>query len=707
MKTGNLIMTALLGVALMAFGCQPDQRSPNWQDDAGDDVTMQPDTDGTTETWSGEWTSLPSVHGGRIVGKVDGKLVAKRRGPTGEAPATAYSSDGQSWQPPETSPLMSKITGSAEFSYATTDTADYLLVRNEDGAKTYRMASKSGTLSQTILAGIREPTSIHSVEGQLMVLQNDGALKLRTGEETWKDIAPTDRMRGQAEIAVFGSTIVVDTRLTSKTFVSSDLGQTWAEPAAPGEYRANLTNIATLGESLYTLGRTNDGGGLNDPSEWKIWLLKSADGAEWRSMELEVDRPLMVGSIAELDGELYALDLDSRLVRIDREQGTTELMVDADFEASSRIGQLWKVGSRLATTAREQNTAILTWSPGEDDWSLPLALPARPTTLAAVDGGLWAKSGVLQRMKSPAQGWAHALSPHSTDLWTPSDKMLAHRKFTDCLYRRTEDGWETGLKWVSSGTMVGRCPERTSAGYISDVVAYRDGFAVSRTGEILTTGGQGDADLAGNGGLIYWNPDDETAQVLVPENARDRERPRVASVANAGGTLWVQTNKGDGLPGSSATLYQVEEDEWTAKTPAVIDRNGERHENGVSILGTDMRGYDTGLMAVVGFPKDGSDDTNVAFGRWDTQSQAFEVLPKAADDVIRRTFTEVGPVAITPDALRTWDRDSDGDGWARVAGPLPVNGSQVVHITTDPDAIYISSQTGLIWQTRRVAPTGQ
>jgi hypothetical protein len=514
-------------------------------------------------------------------------------------------------------------------------------------------------------------------------------------------------MRGQAEIAVFGSTIVVSTLLTSKTFVSTDLGESWNEPSAPGTYRAKLTNLASADGAFYTLGRTNDGGGLNDPGEWKIWLLKSADGAEWNATELDVDTPLMVGSIAELGGELYALDLESRLVKVDRENATTELMVDAGFQATSRNGRLWTVGSGLATTAREQNSAILTWRPGDDRWSLPPALPARTRTMSAVRGDLWAKSGLLQTLQSPATGWDHSIAPRSTDLWTPSDKMLLHRKQTDCLFRRTSQGWEVGLKWVSSGTMVGRCPEGSSAGYMSDAVAYRDGFAVGRTGEILTTGGQGDADLAGNGGLIYWNPDDGTAQVLVPEDARDQERPRVASVANAGGTLWVQTNEGDGLPGSSATFYRIGEDGWTAKTPAVVDEDGQRHEDGASILGSDIRGYGSDLMAVVAYPIEGSDDKNVAFGRWDTQSQAFEVLPTAADDVIRRTFTEVGPVAITPDEMRTWDRDSDGDGWARVAGPLPVDGSKIVHVTSDPDAFYISSQTGQIWQTRRAAPTEQ
>jgi hypothetical protein len=171
----------------------------------------------------------------------------------------------------------------------------------------------------------------------------------------------------------------------------------------------------------------------------------------------------------------------------------------------------------------------------------------------------------------------------------------------------------------------------------------------------------------------------------------------VRGLANVGGTLWVQTDPGQGIPGNDGTLYRVTDGDWTNVEPDIIGPDGNRFEQFTNVIAKELRGYGDTLIAQVMYSSSSESDRNVALSVWNPQTQAFEVLPKPTGKVVEELFTDLGPVAVTSDTL--WRYRVRKGKWQEIGQPLPTDGERIANIAAEPGAFYLNSTSGEVWVT--------
>jgi hypothetical protein len=174
MKVRSLSMTAILGVALMAFGCQPDQRPGDWRVDAGTDV--EEDSGSPPMSWDGEWEQLPSPRGGTAAQKVDGQLLMWTRsdGSEYQYEFSHFTTNGTDWKPASESPLASKFEGLEDGWYVEFAEARYLLVTNRRGGRGlnrrvhFSLDGQDDWYEETRLGAITAPNSAYTVQERVV-----------------------------------------------------------------------------------------------------------------------------------------------------------------------------------------------------------------------------------------------------------------------------------------------------------------------------------------------------------------------------------------------------------------------------------------------------------------------------------------------------------------------------------------------------------
>jgi hypothetical protein len=261
---------------------------------------------------------------------------------------------------------------------------------------------------------------------------------------------------------------------------------------------------------------------------------------------------------------------------------------------------------------------------------------------------------------------------------------------------RKTGSWQSQLQWGEEPSL--GCKGSPTAGRISDVVTYRNGFAVSRDYTLAGTPGhgKGSSNEVGDGGLVYWNPSNGEIEGLVPEGHASSDRPFISRLMRQGDSLWAVTEEGEGLPGDDSTLYRIDPDgEWTGFAPAVIERDGQRRENNVTVI--DGMGHDDSFLGLVAYPT--TTDSNpygATFGRWSEPRHAFEPLPTPPADVEERALTRRGPIALTSDTV--WSYSLESDSWRPFESPLPFETSDIDHIVAHQGDLYMSTNAGTIWE---------
>jgi hypothetical protein len=621
---------------------------------------------------------------------VDDEIIVSDDRPVGAN--TAVSSDGQTWREPESSPIASRISAGRSVYYAETGTHRYLLAPTENSRRQLFRAPVGSDDWQQLdgFSGIESPQSLHELDGQLAVTGLRGAF-LRQSDGGWTNISLNQERPLSMKIWVGGSTLVSTD--AGVVLVSTDQGQTWSGTEGVDPIHLGLYPVVPLEDELYALGQAFLDAQA-DLAEADQFLLSSSEGKQWDTMKLSHERWVDYGSLTAFEGQLYALDGGGRLLRLSTD-GSIVTVTDEAPARLNRAGSLYAVGSRLVTSLGQG--AIATWAPGDNRWTIaPVAND--PSLFDARDGRVWARSGVVQSVGNDDWTWERDWTFTSADIWTTSDKWLGHDPAHDCLYLHTGSSWEAGLQWTDE-EIRSNCTDEEPLGKMTDAVTYRDGYAVARNSVSLTTGGgPTDTDEVGEGGLIYWNPQtDETSQ-LVPDGLEFSDRPGVRGLANVGGTLWVQTDFGQGLPGDDGTLYRVEDGDWASVEPDVIGPDGTRYEQFTKVVTKELRGYKNTLIAEVLYSASRGSDQSVALAAWNPQTQAFEVLPMPSGQVVEKSFTDLGPVAVTSDTL--WRYRAQRGEWQQIGQELPTDGEKIAKITAEPGAFYLNSTSGDVWVTR-------
>lgn len=692
MRTRQLLIAVGSALILLCVACQPDQRQPIWSADGGG--TQSDVGDGGQENpgpeWTGEWSSLPSTRGGFVMAELDDEIIVSDDRSGGVI--TAVSSDGQTWRDPESSPIASRISAGGSVYYAETETHRYLLAPTENSRRQLFRAPVGSDDWQEIgdFSEVEFIESLHELDGQLAVTGARGAF-LRQSGGGWTNISLNKDRPGFMKLWVGGSTLFsLDAGVV---LVSTDQGQSWSGTEGVDPIHLGLYPVVPLEDDLYALGQAFIGA-QEDRSEADQFLLSSSEGKQWDTMKLSHERWVDYGSLTAYEGQLYALDGGGRLLRLSTD-GSIVTVTDEAPARLNRAGSLYAVGSRLVTSLGQG--AIATWAPGDSRWTIaPVANDA--SLFDARDGRVWARSGVVQSVGNDDWTWERDWTFSSADIWTTSDGWLGHEPEHDCLYLHTGSSWKAALQWTDE-EIRSNCTDEDPLGKMTDAVTYRDGYAVARNSVSLTTGGgPTDTDEVGEGGLIHWNPQTGETSQLVPDGLEFSDRPGVRGLANVGGTLWVQTDFGQGLPGDDGTLYRIRDGDWTSVEPDVIGPDGTRYEQFSKVVTKELRGYKNTLIAEVLYSASRESDRSVALAAWNPQTQAFEVLPMPSGQASKKSFTDLGPVAVTSDTL--WRYRAQRGEWQQIGEELPTDGEKIAKITAEPGAFYLNSTSGDVWVTR-------
>ena len=676
---------------LPILGCQPDQRAPDWSPDAGHELPGNQDAgDGgdedPTALWNGEWESMSPTRGGLAFAKLDGELLVSNERAGREV--SAVTSDGEAWRDPSSSPIASRVNQGSEHAghyYAEAGGQRYLLTNS---GELYRAAVGSDDW-QTFdgFEKIEHPHYVGSV-GDTLVIGGARGIYVHRQDGTLEDITPEQAAEILPRVNVVGSRIFT---VESAAYVSEDVGETWQFAEGLDAVQAPPQEFTSFEGTLYAVGQEHLSPGA-DSTNATQYLVRSDDGSTWDSVRLNHDVQVALGDLVVVQGSLYTTDDRGRLLRMSTD-GSIETVTEPNLD-TGETGELYRVGSRLVTSLGRH--AVATWQPGDSRWSVA-AVGQAASVFETHNGGIWARSGVVQSIGQDGWQWKRDWERRRAQVWSTSNGLLGFDDSDDCLLAAGVSDWGPTLQWNDNGISQ-TCTGEDTAGKMTDAVGYKDGVVVGRNSELLTTGGPpGNGDEFGKGGLIYWNLDTGEAENLAPLGL-ESERPGVRGLANADGTLWVQSEVGKGIPGNDGTLYRVEDGSWTKIEPDVIGRDGTRYEEFTFTRRRRIRSYDSHVIAEVMYSESRESEAVADLARWNAEAQAFEVIEVPTGDVADVRFTELGPVIVASDTL--WRYRVERVEWQQIGQALPTAGEHIAHVTAEPGAFYLNAQDGSVWVTR-------
>mgnify|MGYP006282818115 CR=1 FL=1 len=720
MELRRFLTVVFAGVLLPLLGCQPDQRPADWRVDGGTDLGTDAEMDGGSDAgadakidvapdadedsgspplaWDGEWERLPSPRGGAAAEKVGGQLLmwTRSKSPDYQYEFSHFSTNGTDWKPASESPLASKFEGLEEAWYVEFAEARYLLITNREGGRGLNrrvhvsLDEQDEWYEETHLGAITAPNSAYTVQGSV-VATSPGMVHRRESVGSWTDITPSGEFQGEIELEVAGPLIVFHPRLPEKTRVTTDLGETWTKPDLSRYATPVLTNVVHLGDTYYTLATTEPAEEEGSRADTQF-LLNSSDGTSWSSTEINSEASVNPISLTALDGELYALDSRSRLVRIRPNVGQVTFVTGSEFHTQGDYNGLFEVDSTLVASSPDGNIgSVLTWQPGDSGWSLPDSAPINAHSIDVREGRLRAKAVEYQVYDREARRWrlTGPQAPESTE--RTGDGRVAWNPQEGCVYLRDGDGWEPRLQWTESG-FVESCSDHRRAVEIADVVAYRDGYAMAvrppSDGKIL----------------VHWNPESGAIESLNPEDVFTSQLPVVEKLMTQEGELWIRTAPEEGASELAGGIFRLRNESWQALETERVDGEGPEYVVEDKEWGA-LENHGGEVFAKVTFQTPVADVGATSFVRWVPQQQSFHWVnpPEGASlptfgNYNQALHTRLGPTLVSDDQL--WRFDIGANEWQAVGQTFPEGSFRPQQVAAGERAVYVETLDGRIFVTR-------
>jgi hypothetical protein len=682
----------LISIVALCFGCQPDQRPGDWRADVGTDATSDSEP---PLSWDGPWERIPSPRGGAAFQKVAGQLLMWSATDQGYE-VTHFSTNGEDWKPANESAIASKFEGTGEGSHVEIDGDRYLIVEVYRGEESeWRVFRSDGDADDwqrvQTLAGLSDPQMAYTVNGRVVAMTSDGIHLRQDG--SWRELSPSENIGGEALLEVAGPLIIVYSPSSEQFKISSDLGDSWQSPEVPDGISVSYLGIRRMGDEYVVLGAEEPYDGLRDMADNRL-LLQSSDGINWQMSKLHSDAPVQNHTLTTLDGELYALDVHSRLVRISADSAQTTVLTDPDAWPEADYG-LYRIGSTLVASSSAGNAgSVLYWNPGDTDWSLPHSAPAEPLWIDIRDGRLSATAAERQIYDREDRRWRLAFPGAADPLPTveTADGQVATHKGSDCVYLREANGWQPRLQWTQDG-VVQSCDADRDAVRISSIAEYGDGYAI---GVREPTDGES---------LVKWTPESGEIELMAPSGVESGAFPGVGQLLNYRGELWVYSADEPGEQDWSHKTFRVHDGEWRRVDGGNIVGDGPALEEGTeaSIGGKEI--YAGDLIASIGFDPEGYRDEATTLARWDVNREQFRWIERPEElrspdygedfDIF---FREMGPLFASSEGL--WRYHVQSGTWDTIGGPFQEDGRPPIFIEVAARSVYVQTVDGKIYVTR-------
>jgi hypothetical protein len=605
-----------------------------------------------------------------------------------------FTTNGTDWKPASESPLASKFEGLEDGWYVEFAEARYLLVTNRRGGRGlnrrvhFSLDGQDDWYEETRLGAITAPNSAYTVQ-ERVVATSRGRVHRREADGSWTDITPGGEFRDDLELQVAGSLIVVEPRLPEKTRVTTDVGETWTKPDVSSTYSTPvLNNVVQLGGKYYTLATAQPAEGEGNPDTQL--LLSSGDATSWSSTEINPDAPLNTKSLTALDGALYALDSRSRLVRIGLNLGEVTIVTDSEPSLRGDYNGLYKAGSTLVGSSAGGNIgSVLTWQPGDSSWSLPDSAPINAYQIDVREGRLHATAVEYQAYDREAQRWRLIGSPRPENRKLSGDRRVAWNPTSGCVYLREGGGWNPRLQWTESG-VVESCEDDRASVEITDVVAYRDGYAIG-------------ARSPSNGKILArWNPESDAIDSLNPVDVSLPDLPEVLQLLNVEGELWIRTAD-EGAPELANGIFRLQDGSW--KKVQINLNDGETPTDSARPTSIRRMGaYGDEVVAKIAYERSYDGWVN-GFVRWSPENERFrwlelpdDVPTPTIDSYDRALHTDLGPTLASDDQL--WRFDISADRWETVGQPYPEARFRPEQVVAGERSVYVETANGRIFVTR-------
>jgi hypothetical protein len=673
----------LLSVVALGLGCQPEQRPGDWRVDAGADV--EEDSGSPQSAWNGGWERIPSPHGGEAFEKIAGQLLMWS-GAGEDGAVTHFSTNGNDWKPASESAIAGKFKQPREGSYVSIEDDDYLIVEHRSEGELVRKIYRSGADTdgwQPVedLAGLPNARTAENV-GDRVVATTPERIHLRRPDGSWKNITP-DGPRVDPLLKIAGSLLIAPSTRGSMLKMSADFGETWSWPSLPDLARPGSWqewHVESLGDTYYKLGSH-----LEDD----LSLYKSSDGISWNTTPIDLRFTPRKQSLTSLEGDLYVLDHDSRLVRISPDTAEATIVTDSDFRPRGDY-TLHSIGSTLVASSPDGGIgSVLTWSPGDTSWTQADTGVGNPYDIRLRDGRLAAKAVEVQLFDKQTDQWELAGPPLPwLDRRTEDGRAGVHTE-SGCVYLRGPDGWQARLQWTDGlydgeGEIVESCdPDRPRVRLV-DIAEHGGGYVIGAQAPSSRTT------------LAQWNPDTDWVHSLRPPGLFPGE-PVVDGLYAAGEVLWVHVGYFRSSEKDMESLYRVRDGEWERFEGANFTE--------AEITSSDLESYDEDLIVKLKCDEP-QDSVSTCFAEWKPETGEFEPVEMPADipaptaSSNHRAFhSSIGPVMWVDGQF--WRYDVESDTWDTIGRRMRENPFVPEEIAASERSFYVENSSGDIFVTRK------
>jgi hypothetical protein len=695
----------LLSVVALCVACQPEQRPGDWVVDAdidsgidgGRDAGVETGTDSGMDvaedsgspplTWDGGWEKVPSPHGGAVFEKVAGQLLMW--GWRGETDAvTHFSTNGTDWKPAGESAIATKFEERREGSHVDIGEDSYLIVPSRSEGELVRNIYRSGPdtdgwRSVEDLAGLPNARTAENVGDRVVATSPEG-IHLRRPDGSWKDITP-DGPRRNPMLEVAGSLLIAPSPRGTSLQVSPDFGETWSRPsvsdlARPGSWQ--VWHVESLGDTYYKLG---------SHIEDDLVLFTSSDGTSWSTTPIDLWFEPRKETLTGLDGELYVLGHDSRLVRISPDSAKATIVTDPEFRPRGDY-TLHRIGSTLVASSPDGGIgSVLTWSPGDTSWTQVDKGVGNPWNINLRDGRLEAKAVEVQLFDEQTGQWELAGPALPWLDHTTSDGRAAINTELGCAYLRGADGWQARLQWTAGfydgeDEVVRSCdPDRTSV-RLFDIVQHGGGYVI------------GVQYASGAPSLARWHPETGLIRSLLPAGKFPLpvSIPRLYAVDEV---LWVLVSHVGSAEEDEAGVYRVHDGEWERYEGTDFT------EDELLSYDRELETYDDELVVKLKCPEP-EHSVSTCFAEWKSESGEFEPValpadvPPPTDSSNHRAFhSSIGPVMWVDGQF--WRYDVESDTWDTIGQRIRENPFVPEEIAAGERSFYVENTSGGILVTRK------